>query len=128
RGEPARLRAPPRPRGPASARERELGSVMATRASTGKMAGRAYLNIAGSQYANTDLAGVVAALEALDLEDAPLGALVPLLAACAATEARIAVRLATAVAESPAPPPAAPETFMSVKAAAARLGVEPKWL
>ena len=51
-----------------------------------------------------------------------------MLAACAATEARIAVRLATAVAEPPAPPPAAPETFISVKAAAARLGVAPKWL
>jgi hypothetical protein len=73
-----------------------------------------------------DLASVVAALEALDLEHALPGALVPLLAACAATEARIAVHLATA--EPPAPPPAAPETFISVKAAAARLGVAPKWL
>jgi alkanesulfonate monooxygenase SsuD/methylene tetrahydromethanopterin reductase-like flavin-dependent oxidoreductase (luciferase family) len=75
-----------------------------------------------------DLAEVVAALEALDLEHAPPAALVPLLAACAGTEARIAVRLATAWAEISTPPPMAPETFISVKAAAARLGVAPKWL
>jgi hypothetical protein len=71
---------------------------------------------------------VVAVLEALDLEHAQPGALVPLLAACAATEARIAVRLVSTTAAAPAPPPAAPETFISVKAAAARLGVAPKWL
>jgi hypothetical protein len=71
---------------------------------------------------------MVAALEALDLAQAPPGLLVPLLAACAATEARIAVRLATAAAEPPAPPAAAPEAFISVKAAAAHLGVAPKWL
>src|SRR5262249_56842947 len=75
-----------------------------------------------------DLGGVVAALEALDLEQAQPGALVPLLAACAATEARIAARLASTAAAAPAPPPAAPETFIAVKAAAARLGVAPKWL
>src|SRR5262249_23053310 len=99
---------------------------MAARASTGVMGRREYLNIEGSQDLNTDLASVVAALEALDLAHAVPGALVPLLAACAATEARIAVHLATA--EPPAPPPAAPETFISVKEAAARLGVAPKWL
>jgi alkanesulfonate monooxygenase SsuD/methylene tetrahydromethanopterin reductase-like flavin-dependent oxidoreductase (luciferase family) len=71
---------------------------------------------------------VVTALEALDLEHAPVGALVPLLVACAGTETRIAARLATAVAEAPAPTPATAETFISVKAAAARLGVAPKWL
>jgi hypothetical protein len=75
-----------------------------------------------------DLAGVVASLEALDVEHSPPEALTPLLVACAATEARIAVRLATAAAEPPAPPSVAPETFISVKAAAARLGVAPKWL
>jgi hypothetical protein len=73
------------------------------------------------------LLGVVAALEALDLEHASSGTLAGLLAACAATEARIAVRLATATPEPPAPPPAA-DTFISVKAAASRLGVAPKWL
>ena len=75
-----------------------------------------------------DIAGVVAALEALDLAHASPATLVPVLAACAALEARIAVRLATAAAESAAPSPAAPETYISVKAAAARLGVAPKWL
>jgi hypothetical protein len=75
-----------------------------------------------------DCGGVVGALEALDLAHAPPGALVPLLAACAATEARIAVRLATAAPEPAAPAPLGPETFISVKAAAARIGVAPKWL
>jgi hypothetical protein len=75
-----------------------------------------------------DLVGMVAALEALDLAHASPGALVPLLAACAATEARIAVRLATAAPGPAAPAPAAPETFISVKEAAGRLGVAPKWL
>jgi hypothetical protein len=75
-----------------------------------------------------DLAGVVAALEALDIEHAPPAALTPLLVACAATETRIAVRLATASAEAPAPAPVGPEAFISVKAAAGRLGVAPKWL
>src|SRR5262249_43231879 len=101
---------------------------MAPRASTGMVAGRRVLNIAGSQDLDMDLAGVVAALEALDLEQAQPGALVPLLAACAATDARIAARLASTAAAAPAPPPAAPETFIAVKAAAARLGVAPKWL
>jgi hypothetical protein len=86
------------------------------------------LRIAGSKYADTDLAEVVAMLEALDLAHAPPEALVPVLAACAVTEARIAARLASTAAAAPAPPPAAPETFISVKAAAARLGVAPKWL
>jgi hypothetical protein len=100
---------------------------MAARASTGMVAGRGGLNIAGSQYSNTDLAEVVASLEALDLAHAPPGALVPLLAACAATEGRIAVRLATASAEAPAAAPG-PEILIPVKAGAARLGKSPKWL
>ena len=84
--------------------------------------------MARSPYADMDLAGVVAALEALDLDHASPGALLPVLAACAVTEARIAARLANTAAAAPAPPPAAPETFIAVKAAAARLGVAPKWL
>jgi hypothetical protein len=100
---------------------------MAARASTGITGRRLYLNIAGSQDLNMDLASVVAALEALDVVHAPPGELVPLLAACAATEARIAVRLATAP-DPPAPAPAGPETFISVKEAAGRIGFAPKWL
>jgi hypothetical protein len=75
-----------------------------------------------------DLARVVTALEALDLDHASPAALVPLLAACAGIETRIAVRLATTTAEPPVPPPVGPETFISVKVAAFRLGVVPKWL
>src|SRR5262245_36361206 len=101
---------------------------MATRASPGVARPRRYLHTAGSQDLNMDLAGVVAALEALDVAHVAPGALAPLLAACAATEARIAVRLASAAPEPPAPPPATPEAFMSVKGAAVRLGVAPKWL
>ena len=74
---------------------------------------RPYLNIAESQYGNMDLASVIAALEALDLAHAPPGALVPLLAACAATEGRIAVRLA--MAEPPAPVDAGPDRFLTVR-------------
>jgi hypothetical protein len=73
-----------------------------------------------------DLVMVVAALDALDLEHAPPGALSALLTACAAAEGRIAAQLARASAEAPAPAPT--ETFISVKVAAARLGVSPKWL
>lgn len=75
-----------------------------------------------------DVASAVTALEALDLEHAPPAALVPLLAACAATEARIAVRLATASAEAPTPAPAGPERLISVGDAAARLAVTPQWI
>jgi hypothetical protein len=75
-----------------------------------------------------DLAMVVAALDALDLEHASPAVLSALLAACAGAEGRIAARLALASAEAPAPAPAGPETFIAVKAAAARLGVSPKWL
>jgi hypothetical protein len=92
------------------------------------VAGRRALNIAGSQDLDMDLGGVVATLEALDLAHASAAALVPLLAACAATEARIAAQLVSTAAEAPAPQPPAPEAFISVKAAAARLGVAPKWL
>jgi hypothetical protein len=73
-----------------------------------------------------DLAMVVAALDALDLEHAPPGALGALLAACAGTATRIAVYLATT--SSPEPPTSTPETFVSVKVAAVRLGVSPRWL
>jgi len=75
-----------------------------------------------------DVASVVAALEALDLEQAPPGALGPLLAACAAAEARIAVRLATAAAEPPAPAAVGPDRFLTVREAAARLGVKPQYI
>jgi excisionase family DNA binding protein len=75
-----------------------------------------------------DLASVVAALEALDLAHAPPGAMVSLLAACAATEARIAVRLATAAAEPAAPVDAGPDRFLTVKEAAARLGMTPQYI
>jgi predicted DNA-binding transcriptional regulator AlpA len=74
-----------------------------------------------------DLAGVVAALEALDLEHAPPEALVPVLAACAATEARIAVRLATASAE-PAPAEAGSDRYLTVREAAARVGMKPQYI
>jgi len=73
-----------------------------------------------------DLATVVAALEALDLAAAPSEALVALLAACAATEARIAVRLATA--EPPAPVDAGSDRFLTVREAAARLGMKPQYI
>src|SRR5262245_51039848 len=99
---------------------------MPTRASTGMGRRQGDLRIAGSQYPDTDLAGVVATLEALDLEHAPQEALRTLLLAFAATETRIAVRLPAATA--PAPAPAAPETFISVRAAAARLGVKPQYI
>jgi hypothetical protein len=125
-GEHAPEGAPDACRAPQPPAARELGSLMAARTSTRVGARRDYLNIAGSQYSNTDLAEVVAALEAVDLAHAPPAALTSLLVACAATEARIAVRLASV--EPPAPPSAAPEAFISVKAAAARLGVAPKWL
>jgi hypothetical protein len=75
-----------------------------------------------------DLASEVAALEALDLAHASPEALVPLLAACAATEARIAVRLATAAAESPTPVDAGPDRFLTVREAAARLGMTPQYI
>jgi hypothetical protein len=81
-----------------------------------------------SQYENRDLASMVAALEAVDLEHAPPPALLALLTACAAAEGRIAARLAIVSAEAPAPTPAGPERFISVKEAAARVGVAPKWL
>jgi hypothetical protein len=92
------------------------------------VAGRRGLNIAGSQDLDMDLAGVVAALEALDLAHAPPEALVPVLAACAATEARIAVRLATAAAEPPAPADTGADRFLTVREAAARLGVKPQYI
>src|SRR6516165_4009520 len=101
---------------------------MATRASTGMMAGRRGLNIAGSQDLDMDLAEVVAALEALDLDHASPAALVPLLAACAGIETRIAVRLATAAAEPPAPAAVGADRFLTVRAAAARLGVKPQYI
>jgi excisionase family DNA binding protein len=74
------------------------------------------------------VAAIVAELAAVDLDHAPPPALVALLAACAGAEGRIAARLAIAGAEAPAPALAGPETFISVKEAAARLGVSPKWL
>ena len=73
-----------------------------------------------------DLASVVVALEALDLNHALPGALVPLLAACAATEARIAVRLA--MAEPPAAVDAGPDRFLTVREAAARLAMKPQYI
>jgi excisionase family DNA binding protein len=91
-------------------------------------AGRRGLNIAGSQYSNTDLAEVVAALEALDLELASPAALGPLLAACAAIETRIAVRLVTAAADPPAPADTGADRFLTVREAAARLGVKPQYI
>jgi hypothetical protein len=78
------------------------------------------------QRTSAQVAAVVAELGALDLERAPLAALTALLTACAGTETRIAVRVASAAAEPPAP--AGPETFISVKAAAARIAKSPKWL
>jgi len=75
-----------------------------------------------------DLAGVVAALEALDLDHASPATLVPVLAACAALEARIAVRFATATAEAPAPAEVGPDRFLTVREAAARLGVKPQYI
>jgi len=69
---------------------------------------------------------MVAALEALDLQHTPREALVPLLAACAATEARIAARLATA--EPPAPVDAGPDRFLRVREAAARVGMTPQYI
>jgi predicted DNA-binding transcriptional regulator AlpA len=71
---------------------------------------------------------VVAALEAFDLEHVPPGALVPLLAACFATAARIAVRLATASAEPAAPVDTAPDRFLTVREAAARVGMKPQYI
>jgi hypothetical protein len=104
-----------------------LDSVMAARASTGIPGRYEYCNTAESRYADIDLASVVAALEALDLAAAPREAVLALLAACSATEGRIAVRLATAP-DPPAPAHVGPETCISVKGAAARIGVAPKWL
>lgn len=69
---------------------------------------------------------MVATLEALDLEHASPGALVPLLAACAATEARIALRLATA--EPAASAEVGPDRFLTVREAGARLGVKPQYI
>jgi excisionase family DNA binding protein len=69
---------------------------------------------------------MVAALEALDIAHAAPGALVPLLAACAAAEARIAVRLVTA--EPAAPTDAGPDRFLTVREAAPRLGVKPQYI
>jgi hypothetical protein len=85
-------------------------------------------SIAGSQYPDTDLAGVVAALEAVDLKHAPPAALVPLLAACAATEARIAVRLATASAEPAPPADVGPDRFLTVREAAVRVGMTAQYI
>jgi hypothetical protein len=90
------------------------------------MGRQAYAHMAGSQDLNMDLASVVAALEPLDLAAAPPGALVPLLAACAATEARIAVRLATA--EPPAPVDAGPDRFLTVREGAARVGMTAQYV
>jgi hypothetical protein len=99
---------------------------MTARASTGVTGRGEYLNSAISQYVDMDLASVVAALEALDVAHAPPGALVPLLAACAATEARIAVRLATA--EPPAPVDAGPDRFLTVREGAVRVGMTPQYI
>src|SRR5262249_38336188 len=84
---------------------------------------------AGSPYDDiARLAAVVADLGALDLEHATPATLGALLAACAGVQGRVAVRLATASAEAPGSDARASETFISVKAAAARIGVAPKWL
>src|SRR5262245_55304446 len=99
---------------------------MAARTSTGAMGRGPYPNTAISRYGNMDLGTVVAVLEALDLAAAPPEALVALLAACAAIEAKIAVHLATA--EPPAPVDAGPERLISVAEAAARLAVKPQWI
>jgi hypothetical protein len=71
---------------------------------------------------------VVAALEALDLELASPAALVPLLAACAGIETRIAVCLARATAEPPAPADTGADRFVTVREAAARLGVKAQYI
>jgi hypothetical protein len=71
---------------------------------------------------------LVAALGALDVEQTPRAALAALLLAFAATEQRIAVRMATAAAEPPAAAVMGPDAFISVKQAAARLGVGPQWI
>jgi hypothetical protein len=75
-----------------------------------------------------DLASVVAALEALDVAHAPPEALVPLLAACAATEARIALRLATAAPEPAAPVDGGQDRLLTVREAAVRLGMTPQYI
>jgi hypothetical protein len=71
---------------------------------------------------------VVAQLHALEIDRLSLATLAALQATCAAVEARIAVRFAQVAAERPARTDTGPETFLSVKAAAIRLGVAPKWL
>jgi hypothetical protein len=101
---------------------------MAARVSTGTVAQIRNPRIAVSQYSHTDIAGVVATLEALDVVHAPPAALAALLVAWAGVSGRIAARLATASTEAPAPARAGPERLISVAEAAARLGVKPQWI
>jgi hypothetical protein len=83
------------------------------------------------ERSTTVAATTVAALTALDVERTPAGALSALLAASAGLSMQIAARLATAAlaeSEAAAERAAAPEQFISVRAAAARLGKIAKWL
>jgi excisionase family DNA binding protein len=74
------------------------------------------------------VATIVADLCTLDLDAASLPALSALSMACAATQARVAVRMAAAAAEAGAPTTEQPEAFISVKEAAVRLAVGPQWI
>jgi hypothetical protein len=82
---------------------------------------------AGSRDDTARVAAVVDELAAL-VEHASAATLGALLVAWAGVSGCIAARLATASTEAPAPAPAGPETFISVKAAAARLGMTPQYI
>jgi len=77
------------------------------------------------QHASSQIATLASDLGALDIEHAPLTALSALLTACASTENRIAVRLATASAEAPEAPAI---QMLSVDEVAARTGMSREWV
>jgi|SRR5262245_59060772 len=82
----------------------------------------------GTQPTEGQVATIVADLGALDVDAASLPALSAVSMACAAAQARIAVRLAAAATEQAAPTTGQPEAFISVKEAAVRLAVGPQWI
>jgi excisionase family DNA binding protein len=80
---------------------------------------------AAEQQIGRQIAALVSELGQLSIEDAPLPALSALLTACASTENRIAVRMATASVEAPDAP--APQMLTATETAA-RLNLSRQWV
>jgi hypothetical protein len=80
------------------------------------------------EQSTTQVAALVAELAAFDVDGAPMPALSAVSIACAATQSRIAMRMAAAAPEQGGTTTGQPETFISVKEAAVRLAVGPQWI